>query len=249
VGELPDDRLFVGHGRLNVRVTAIDLAQRLPDIATVRALSQSFAVLDAILSPDGYATYAFDSRWGEDEELASMDNGSGDEYSIVFTASGAFIRGFDHESPMSPFGEDDYATWPGLVESVPQEFAAQVAEPAFCHDGGAGPFLTVTVCLWRLHDDPAWRTGDIDFPRTDRTEDPDGSAWMFGLLAKGTPEAYCAYAADHFETVLDPADVRQIFEHRPLSADLVRRINPDTDLAALSETLEAIGYPPAGAHA
>ena len=241
--------LFVGHGRLNVRVTAVDLAQRLPDIATIRALSQAFALLDAILSPGGYATYAFDSRWGEDEELASMNNGSGDEYSIVFTASGVFIRGFDHESPMSPYGDDDYATWPGLVESVPQEFAAQVAEPAFCDDDGAGPFLAATVCMWRRHDDTAWRTGDIDFPKTDQTDDPDGSAWMFRLLAEGTPEAYCAYAADYFEVVLDPADVRQIFEHRPLTADLVRRINSDTDFAALAGTLQAIGYPSAGASA
>lgn len=118
----------------------------------------------------GYGTYAFTGRWREDEELASMDNGSGDEYSIVFTAAGAFIRGFDHESPMSPYGDDDYATWPGLVETVPREFAAQLTEPAFCHDGGAGPFLTATVCLWRLHEDPVWRAGDIDFPG--ETEDP-----------------------------------------------------------------------------
>jgi hypothetical protein len=236
----------VGRGRLNVRVTAVDLAQRLPDIATVRSLSQSFALLDAILSPDGYGTYAFDSRWGDDEELASMNNGSGDEYSIVFTASGAFVRGFDHESPMSPYGNEDYATWPGLVESVPQEFAAQPAEPAFCHDGGAGPFLAATVCLWRLHEDAVWRTGDIDFPRTDRTEDPDGSAWMFDLLAEGTPDAYCAYAADYFEVALDHGDVRQIFEHRPLTVDLVRRINADIDLATLTGTLETIGYPTGG---
>ena len=230
-------------------MTAVDLAQRLPDITTVRSLSRSFALLDAILSPDGYATYAFDSRWGEGEELASMDNGSGDEYSIVFTASGAFVRGFDHESAMSPYGDDDYATWPGLVESVPQEFAAQLAEPAFCHEGGTGPFLVATVCVWRLHEDSVWRTGDIDFPRTDRTEDPDGAAWMFGLLAEGTPDAYCAYAADYFEVALDPLDVRQIFEHRPLTPDLVRRINADADLASLTGTLETIGYPPAGGHA
>jgi hypothetical protein len=244
--EVSDDG-SVGGGRLNPRVTAVDLAQRLPDIAAVRGLSQSFALLDAILSPDGYATYAFDSRWGEDEELASMNNGSGDEYSIVFTTCGAFIRGFDHESPMSPYGDDDYATWPGLVESVPREFAAQVTEPAFCHDGGTDPFLAATVCLWRLHDDPAWNTGDIDFPGQARTQDPDGSSWMFGLLADGTPEAYCAYAADYFEVTLDPADVRQIFEQRPLTADLVRRINADTDLSALTGVLEALGYPPAEA--
>jgi hypothetical protein len=224
-------------------MTAVDLARRLPGIATVRALSQSFAVLDAILSPSGYVTYAFDSRWGEGAELASMDNGSGDEYSIVFTSSGAFIRGFDHESPMSPYRDEDLEPWPGLVESVPEEFAAQVSEPAFCHHDDAGLFLAATVCLWRLHDDPVWRTGDIEFPRADRTGDPDGSAWMFRLLAEGTPEAYRAYAEDYFETTLDPAGVRHIFEHRPLTTDLIRRLNAEADLAALTGTLETIGYP------
>jgi len=31
-----------------------------------------------------------------------MRNGSGDAYSIVFGPLGVIIRGFDHESPMSP---------------------------------------------------------------------------------------------------------------------------------------------------
>lgn len=229
-------------------MTAVDLAQRLPSIATVRTLSRSVAVLDAILSPDGYATYTFDSR-AEDQELAAMDNGSGDEYSIVFTPAGAFIRGFDHESPMSPYAGDDYALWPGLVESIPEQFAAQVTEPAFCHHGDTGPFLAATVCLWRLHDDPAWRTGDIEFPPQEQSTDPDGSGWMFDLLAEGTPEAYCAYATDYFEVSPDPAAVREIFEHRPLTTDLVRRINPHTGLTALTETLDTIGYPFTGVNA
>ena len=32
-----------------------------------------------------------------------MRNGSGDEYSITFTDDDAFLRGFDQESPASPF--------------------------------------------------------------------------------------------------------------------------------------------------
>jgi hypothetical protein len=47
-----------------------------------------------------------------------MNNGSGDEYSIVFAPAGAFVRGFDHESPMSPYGNDDFDV-PGMDVSVP----------------------------------------------------------------------------------------------------------------------------------
>ncbi|GAA4592387.1 hypothetical protein GCM10023194_54060 [Planotetraspora phitsanulokensis] len=226
-------------------MTAADLAKRLPGIATVRALSQSYAVLDALLSPDGYATYSFDAHWASGEELASMNDGAGDEYSIVFTRAGAFIRGFDHESPMSPYRDDGtYATWPGLVESLPREFASQIDEPAFCHDVPTGKVLAATVCLWRLHDDSAWRCGDIAYPRRSGLDDPDGSGWMFAMLADATPEAYRAYAEDYFEVSLDPAAIREVFQHRPLTADLVRRINPEAELASLEETLETVGYSP-----
>lgn len=71
---------------------------------------------------------------------------------------------------------------------------------------------------------------------------------MFGLLTEGTPDACCAYAADYFDVALDPLDVKQVFEHRPVTADLVRRINVNTDFAALAGTLETIGYPSTGGH-
>ncbi|QKG19835.1 hypothetical protein ACTIVE_1471 [Actinomadura verrucosospora] len=165
---------------------------------------------------------------------------------IAFTAAGAFVRGFCHESSMSPYADDGYATWPGLVESVPAEFAAHVTEPAFCHEGDTGPFLAATVCIWRRHQDPCWQVGDIAFPAE---KDPDGSAWLFDLLADGTPEGYCAFASAYFGVSVDAADVGPVFEHRALTADLVHRINPDVDLANLTEVLDRIGYPQAAASA
>ncbi|MFD9672648.1 hypothetical protein ACFWAO_12185 [Streptomyces sp. NPDC059981] len=71
------------------------------------------------LSPDWESRYySFNAGWADGEEMASMRNGSGDEYSIVFSAAGAYARGFDHESPMSPFGNDG-EPWPGVVDEVP----------------------------------------------------------------------------------------------------------------------------------
>lgn len=45
-----------------------------------------------------------------------MSNGSGDEFDIVFSPAGAYIRGFDHESPMSPYVDDE--PWPGVVDQI-----------------------------------------------------------------------------------------------------------------------------------
>jgi hypothetical protein len=95
-------------------------AGRLPAVGVVRRWSQSLAVLDAIMSADSeYRYFSFDGEFGPGQALASMRNGSGDEYSITFTDDGAFLRGFDHESPVSPFAQAPPALWPGLLTGCP----------------------------------------------------------------------------------------------------------------------------------
>jgi hypothetical protein len=81
---------------------------RLPDVATLRRKGQSLAVLDAIMSPDWqYRYYSFNSMWDTDEMMASRSNGSGDELYILFNPFGAILKGFDHESFMSPWARKD----------------------------------------------------------------------------------------------------------------------------------------------
>ena len=96
----------------------------LPDIDNLRKLCQSLAMLDAILSPDWENRYySFNSKWGSDEMMASMRDGSGDEVLILFNKTGACINGFAHESIMSPWRFNPPKIWPGVIDSVPKEFA------------------------------------------------------------------------------------------------------------------------------
>lgn len=112
-------------------MTAAQLAARLPAIGVVRRWSQSLAVLDAIMSANAeYRCFSFDGEFGPGQARASMRDGSGDEYSITFTDDGAFLRGFAHESPLSPFSQASPALWPGLLAGLPAAFAAIADEPA-----------------------------------------------------------------------------------------------------------------------
>nr|WP_198955557.1 hypothetical protein [Frankia sp. CcI49] len=234
---------FVAGARLDGPVTVHDLARQLPPIADLRNLCRSLAMLDAILSPDWeYRYYSFDASWADGEEMASMRNGSGDEYSIVFCAAGAYVRGFDHEAPMTPYDRDrDGEPWPGVLDSVPAVFRRFVDEPAFTDEDGTP---VVTACLWREASDDRWRHGTIDFPSDH--PDPDGATMLFELLADRSPEAFQRFAEDYHEVTVDLEAVRALYALRPLDPGLVASLNGEVTLADLAEDISAIGYPQEG---
>jgi hypothetical protein len=222
-------------------VSVFEVIRQLPSISIVRDRSRAMAMLDAIMSPEWESRYySFNCRWSPTEEMASMRDGSGNEYSIVFSPAGAYARGFDHESPMSPYRVDPPAPWPGLFESVPEVFRALSTEPAF---SDAGTPLA-TVCFWREHGDVEWRTGALQSLPSGVKD--DGSAeWLFDVLLDGRPEAYQEFAEEYYEVAVDLEAVRSIYALRPLTQGIVSALNPEVDLSGLEEDLVEIGYPSA----
>ncbi|MFE5108333.1 hypothetical protein [Streptomyces sp. NPDC056663] len=219
------------------KITALDLLRQLPDRETLKSISRSLATLDLIMSPSWEGRYySYDSAWGEHEEFASMRNGQGDEYSIVFGPGGVYVRGFSHESPMAP-AKLSGSLWPGVVDSVPEIFREYVEEPSF--GGSDGPL--VTVCLWWLDEqDAAWHCGDIDFPDV---EDPDGSDFLFSLVIDQSPENYLKFARSYYGVELDLSIVHAIYNMQPLTPEIISTLNPEIGLTDIMEDLEEIGYP------
>ncbi len=217
-------------------MTVDDVAPRLPSIAELRDHCRAMAVLEAVLSPEWESRHhSFDGRWSDGVELASMRNGSGDEYSLVLTAAGAYLRGFDHESPMSPYAED-HEVWPGVLDDVPAALRVWVEEPAF-HDGTG--VSCVTACLWREADDDAWRHGAIEYPAG--RSDPDGADYLFGMLVDRSPERFQDWAKDYYGVPVDLEVVRHVFAGGALTEGVVASLNPAVTLADLADDLATIG--------
>lgn len=220
-------------------MTVYDVAEALPDIRSLRDLCRATAMAEAVLNPAGERHYSFDSHWSETEALASMRNGSGDEFDIVFSPAGAYIRGFDHESPLSPYQHAAApAPYPGVVDSVPDPFRHYVSDPAFTDEDGTP---VVTVCVWRQAADDRWRAGRIDFPAGH--PDPDGSEWLFGLLVDPTAEAFQSFAKDYYESPVDLEAVRHIYGLHPLTRSVLADLNPAVSLADVIGAAKTIGYP------
>jgi hypothetical protein len=206
--------------------------ETIPDIESLKKLCQSLATLDAIMSPEWeYRYYSFNSKWAEGEMMASMRNGSGDDYFILFNSQGAIMKGFAHESPMSPWSSDSDQVWPGVLNEVPSEFAEFLTEPAFS-------MSETTFCIWRRILDGSWQTGQIAYPGK---EDPDGSEDLLFVL-DGDPKTYQEFAQQYYERSIDLRAVRSIYEHHPLTTQIVKRLNPEVELESLSSDLAEISY-------
>ncbi|MFF1444878.1 hypothetical protein [Streptomyces sp. NPDC058295] len=219
-------------------MTVQDVAPKLPAVDLLRDHCRALAVLEAILSPDGTDRHhAFDAHWSEAEETASLRDGSGDEYDIVFSPAGAWIRGFAHESPMSPYAQD--GPWPGVLDDVPEVFRSCVEEPAFTDEDG---MPVATACLWRERADDGWSTGTIDFP-DHPADDPDGAAHLFRLLTDRSPSAFQQWAEDHYEVPVDPEALRHVLASRPLTPAVIAVLNPELALTDLAKVVEQTGYP------
>lgn len=204
----------------------------LPNIQSLEQLCQSLALLDAIMSPEWeYRYYSFNSKWAAGEQMASMRDGSGDGYFILFSSQGAIVKGFAHESAMSPWSSDPERVWPGVLDQVTGEFAGFLTEPAFSMD-------ETTFCIWRRNTDESWQTGQIDYPEED---DPDGSEELLFIL-DGKPETYHEFAEQYYERSVDLEAVKSIYEHQPLTTDVINRLNPEVSLESLRSELEEIGY-------
>jgi hypothetical protein len=213
-------------------MSVLELVRRLPEPDVVRRVSRALAVLDLVLNDDARTRYyEFDARWSATEEAALMRNGSGDEYSIVFSPDGMFAYGFDHESPMSPYG-NEMKPWPGLLDGVPEVFHEQRDDKAFS-DGAP----RATVCFWRTTDDTSWRCGPVENVQA------DGADWLFELIADGRPEAYLSFAEDYYEVALDLEPIRYVYALMPLTEYVVTSLNRRRRLEDLAESIAEIGYP------
>jgi hypothetical protein len=206
----------------------------LPDINSLRKLSQSLAMLDAILCPhNDLRTYSFNAHWGAGEMMAKLDNGGGDEYFILFDSAGAIIKGFDHESKMSPYGNDEGKIWSGVLDTVPLEFNSLLQEPAFSIED-------ITFCIWRRYIDSTWHVGNISYPQGD--EDADGSNWMLSTLDRNLL-TYQEWATDYHEAIVDLVAVQHIYDHQPLTSEIVKMLNVNLSIDELVQDIQEIGYP------
>ncbi|MDF2938314.1 MAG: hypothetical protein K0Q90_3687 [Paenibacillaceae bacterium] len=210
--------------------------EALPAPEILKEHLRSLAALDIIMI-DGEDEYLrvhhFYPEFTEGMDMVKIDNGSGDHMYVLFSKEGTLIKGFDHESALSPYANEEEAVALGIYDDVPGVLLDLLGEETERED--------VTFCLWRTAADSSWKKGDVVIPE----DEDDGEGFLLGLIFEDA-ESWLDWAKVYYEVELGDAQleaVEAIYRQLPVSAEAISGLNSARDSTAALEELAAIRYP------
>ncbi len=201
----------------------------LPEPKQLQRICKVLASLDAVLQPQEWLRYhLYYPSWGSEIQVAKIDKGAGDILFCIFSPAGTVIKGFDHESPLSPHAQEEYEVWPGIYDRLPAALSILLDDPAFARED-------VTFCLWQTPGSKIWERGPVQFP----PDGDDGSDFLLGtLFPKATK--YSDWAKAYYETDIPLESVQQVYETLTLDEETARTIHPQVDYDAIQGELSSL---------
>lgn len=188
------------------------------------------AALNIILCKEEWSRYhTYTKDWSEHVDLAKIDNGSGDHMFIFFSSKGAVIKGFDHESLISPHAGKEFKIWDGMYTDLPSHFEDLLKDPSIEMD-------VATFCLWRESQDSSWIRGNVIF---ENGED-DGSGFLLGTIYNKASD-FKAWADDYFEVNLSATLISNIYNKAPITDELILGLNNSCNLNDVKNELKILG--------
>jgi hypothetical protein len=158
--------------------------------------------------------------------MGAFKDGEGNFFFAWFSSKGAVVRGFDHESAMSPFCKKPAAPWPGILEGLPASLSYAASEPAFALE-------ELTFACWSTGG--VWRAGKVKPPRG---SDPDGAARLLGCFARN----FHSWAEKYYEMKLADDGIDEVWFGRPLDEAALRALNPEYDKKVVRAEAKLLGW-------
>ena len=190
--------------------------KKLPSIALLIHTSRALALLDAILMPDWeFRYFSFNSFWNEsdNEMMASMRNGEGGEYFLLFSPSGVVGKVFDQSGVLESSS---------VLKGIPSCFDSFVTESAF-------NLSNLSYCFWRKASDEYWSvspslTKELSFLK----------------FFEGGRAYYYQWAQRYYDQRIDFGALTQVFDTLAVTEDLIAMLNPNLTIEDLSEDMKEI---------
>lgn len=159
-----------------------------------------------------------------------ISNGAGDHMHIlVLNHEKAMIKGFDHESDRSPYGDVGETLVEVIYKDLPEYFGAYLQEEHMERED-------VTFCIWHTGIEGMWKENEIV------GVDDGGKDFLLGYIRQ-TAEEWTEWASDYYEVDIDEAVVGKIYKGERITEEMIRELNPERDVEeAIEEIGEIISY-------
>lgn len=196
----------------------------LPSSKQLYLNSQSLAILDAILSPEWqYRYFSFNQHWDDGQSMASLRDGCGAHYFILLFHAhdhsdyGAIGKLYDSALGLSDKSIDSNG-------NNNKEVRCFLNESAFINDESS-------LYFYQFNGTKRW------------TAVPElKNIPLLGFLSN-KEAAYYPWAKNYYETNIDLQTVTDIFAHKPLTVEMINKLNPLLDIDQLRVDITEIGYP------
>ncbi|MBW8832004.1 MAG: hypothetical protein JF606_21830 [Burkholderiales bacterium] len=193
----------------------------LPTLDIVKKRARGLALLDASIMPEWEHRYfSFNCKWEESgsEMMASMRDGAGSEYFLLFSEGGAVGKVFDSDA------EDNAAA---LIDVVPDAFLSFKNEPAFS-------LTNATFFFWQEAGGKEWVATPDDLPTYANLR----------FLAEGAP-IYHRWAERYYERQINVETMNEVFTSLTVTAQQLSRLNLELTIDDLTDDLiEILGEAP-----
>ncbi|NTV78935.1 MAG: hypothetical protein HGA25_07355 [Clostridiales bacterium] len=194
------------------------ILNKLPDVKECKNKLKQLAAFDAVFSPEWENRYySYDSLWYEGEEMASMRNGRGEHYFILFTDEKILMKGLERQSKclsMKDFGKD---------MNLPEILYQFMEQVAFLPD-------ETSFCIWKFGQG-AWNS---------ITKITENELKILGVLLI-SPEQYVQWVEDYYEITLSVEEVAALFQENVLHKKTCLQWNPHLDWDAFQKEAKEIG--------
>lgn len=190
----------------------------IPPPIELERICKGLAALDAILSAEWeFRYFSFNATWDSSgaQRMASMRNGEGDEWFIVFDGEHALMKAYWRDAQR----EDPAVVYAGL----PAALEPQRNETAFSMDQVTfGGFYEPGIG-WTLRGNPEPLAEGL-------------------CILSGDVGAYRSYAAGYFEVDVPIEAIEHVLMGKPLDTGIVASIAKDRTLESLESDLAEIGF-------
>lgn len=199
--------------------------QYIPDAKTLHKRLMLCAKLDFLLNQDDetYTIYHYDDKnWLADGDYVRIDDGSGDHLHILMTQNSTVIKGFSHESKLSPYNANrpEWLHQHNFFAGLEGKLKIEILDPAL------EPECT-TFAVWSQPGNEKWQFAD--FPPA--CNEPDGSDDLLDAILD--INSYSNFLTDYYEIELDRPTLEQLFNGAVFSDKILIKLFPTQDAANL----------------